>query len=236
MPTRSEQLTLEGGTSLIEGPNQHVWLVDTSARAACRLASDVWLCAVLGSDFCGLETADHNCLRCRQPLSLLRERVHVPGRLSCDARSSLGHGNRYPSRLHANSSLQQYSATQGSHGPSVTSRTIASPALMHSRKPAPRPPHITVLACQPNDERSIHSHVHFATARMRTNHKCRTCVRLMENRVTARECHVLAVASEGLTSFRQEQLGLRTLIGIVHCLIRPLYRMAMGVDPLAFAS
>ena len=98
------------------------------------------------------------------------------------------------------------------------------------------PLHTTVLACQPNDERSIHSHVHLATARSRTNHKCRTCVRLIENRVAARKCHDLAVASEGLTSFRQEQLGLRTLIGIVHYSIRPPNRMAMGVDPLAFAS
>jgi hypothetical protein len=58
----------------------------------------------------------------------------------------------------------------------------------------------------------------------------------MENRVAARECHVLAVASEGLINFRQEQLGLRTLIGIVHYSIRPSYRMTMGVDLLAFAS
>lgn len=180
--------------------------------------------------------ADHDYVRCRQPLSLLRERVHVLGRLSCNIRPSLDPGNRYPSQLHAASSLQQYSTTHSHRRPSVTSRTIASPALMHSRKPAPRPLHTTVLACRPNDERSIHSHVYFATARSRANHICRTCIMSMENRVAARKCQDLAVASEGLTSFRREQLGLRTLIGIVYYSIRPPYRMAMDVDPLAFAS
>lgn len=51
-----------------------------------------------------------------------------------------------------------------------------------------------IPACLPNGARSIHSHVRFATLGMQANHKCCTCMRSMENRVSARKRHVLAVA------------------------------------------
>jgi hypothetical protein len=57
-------LMLECETSLIDDLNEHLWLVlQASSRAVCRLASDLWLCAVLGNGFCGLETADRNSVR-----------------------------------------------------------------------------------------------------------------------------------------------------------------------------
>jgi hypothetical protein len=115
-------------------------------------------------------------------LSVLRKRTRVPGELPCHQRlSQLGHRNRFPSSLHAKSSLQRPSPTHSPQKPSVTSRPLASPALAHCRKPFASLLHTNVLASQPNDERSRHSHVYFATLQLRTNRIPRTCMISMQD-------------------------------------------------------
>lgn len=135
------------------GPHLYLWLVGTSARADCRLASDMWLCAALGSNICGLETADHNHLWRRQPL-LLQGRVYVTGRLPRNPGLPWATEidmYRDSTPIHHCCTIWPLIALEDP--PSHPEQSVAGTYALSQACSTPL--HTTVLACRLNDERSI---------------------------------------------------------------------------------